>query len=212
MAAPLDDIALANRALASFGAGAIQTFGDSVPPGPAVALVYESVILGLLSEYPWSFTKKTERLSRVVDETPDESGYLMSGWRYAYGLPANLLANPDKYLRDPRRQDWPVNQFEVQDGRVYCNEQTLYAVVRYRPDASVWPPYFVTAAIACLAAELVMPTSGNSGLLEAKQLEAWGTPQEFRRGGKLGIAKLADARNIGNSKLPPDPLTTARLR
>lgn len=212
MAAPLTNVAIVNRALAKFGAGAVETMTDNTQRGAAVQIVYEETILGLMSEYPWSFTKLTQQLSQVVTETPDASGYLMEGWRYAYGLPANLLAQPDKYLRDPRRQDWPVNEFEIQNQTIYCNETSLYAVGRHRADESVWPPYFVTAAVACLAAELVMPISGNSGLLENLQMQAWGTPAEFRRGGKLGLAKLADARTIGNVKLPPDPLSTARLR
>ena len=212
MAAPLTSVGLVNRALAKFGAGAVETMIDTTKRGQAVQLVYEETILGLLSEYPWSFTKLTQQLAQVATETPDSSGYLMEGWRFAYGMPSNLLAAPDKYLKDPRRQDWPVNEFEVQNQTIYCNEQTLYAVGRFRPDESVWPPYFVSAAVACLAAELVMPVSGNSGLLENLQMQAWGTPVEFRRGGKLGLAKLADARTIGNSKLPPDPLAAARLR
>lgn len=212
MAAPLTNVAIVNRALAKFGAGAVQTMSDPTARGAAVALVYEETILGLLSEHPWNFCKLTQRLTQVVDETPDDSGYLMAGWRFAYALPANRLAPPDKYLRDPRRQDWPVNEFETQADLVYCNEQALYAVGRFRPDEAVWPPYFVTAAVQCLAAELIMPISGNAGLLENLQVQAWGTPAENRRGGKLGQAKLADARVGGNAKLPPDPLTAARLR
>jgi hypothetical protein len=208
--APLTNVAIVNRALAKFGAGAVQTMADNTDRGRAVSLVYEETVLGLLSEYPWTFTKLTQQLQQVTIETADASGYLMEGWRYSFGMPANLLASPEKYLRDPRRQDWPVTSFEVQAGVIFCNEPTLYAVARFRPDESVWPPYFVTAVVACLAAELVMPISGNSGLLENLQLQAWGTPGEFRRGGKLGLAKLTDARNRGNSKLPPDPLTQAR--
>lgn len=211
MAAPLTDIALVNRALAKFGAGAIESMEDATKRGAAVALVYRETIDGLLAEYPWTFTKQTQRLQRVADEAADVSGFLMAGWRFAYALPADILANPEKYLAEPRRQDRPVNQFEVQNGLVYCDEETLYCVARLRVDEAAWPAYFVTAAVACLAAELVMPISGNSGLLENLQAQAWGTPQEFRRGGKLGLAKHADARAAGNAKLPPDPLTMARL-
>lgn len=211
MGAPLNRIALANRALAKFGAGAIQTFDQSLSPGPAVNLVYESVILGLFAEYPWNFSKLTQKLNQVASETPDASGLLMSGWRYAYQLPANRLEMPEKYLRDPRSFREPVTLFEVQNDLVYCDEQTLYAVGRFRVDEANWPAYFAIAAEWCLAAELVMPVSGTAGILQTIQARAWGTPQENRKGGFLGMAKQADARNGGNKALPSDPLTLARL-
>ena len=73
----------------------------------------------------------------------------------------------------------------------------------------MWPAYFARAAEWCLSAELVMPVSGNSGLLEKIEARAFGTPEEKRMGGFLGAAKQADARARGTRSLPPDPLTLA---
>lgn len=201
MPAPLTNVAIANRALAKFGAGAITTMTDTTPPGPTVALVYETTILGLLSAYPWSFAKKPVALVRLADEQPDSAGFLMNGWRYAYQLPVDRLAPPDKYLRDPRFENAPVARFSVGDDRVYCDEEKLWAVGRFRPDESVWPAYFIAAAVACLAAELIMPVSGNASQAESLKAEAYGTPSENRRGGALGLAMHSDARNAGGQTL-----------
>ncbi|MGJ0393037.1 MAG: hypothetical protein ACR650_09805 [Methylocystis sp.] len=210
MAAPLTKIGLANRALARFGAGAIQSFDQSIAPGPAVALLYDTVVDGLLAEYPWSFTEQTVSLQPIV-EAPRADGFLIEGWRNAYALPANLLALPERYQRAPVREYAPVTRFEVQNQTVYCDEDALWAVCRMRVDEAQWPPYFVRAAVACLAAELVMSISGNSGQRDALAAEAWGTPEQQRSGGFLGMAKTMDARGAGVRSLPRDPLTLARM-
>lgn len=201
MPAPLTNVAIVNRALAVFGGGVVATMQDATPPGPSVAAVYETAMLGLLAEYPWSFTFDVRELVRLADETPDASGLLKSGWRYAYQLPADRLAPPDKYLNDPRDERAAVTRFRVANDRVYCDEEKLYAMARFRPDEAVWPPYFVSAAIAMLAAELVMPISGNATLRGDLEAKAVGTPSERRNGGLLGLAKQTDARNSGTASL-----------
>jgi|GEM_PF-2152717 len=210
MSAPLNAIGIANRALALFGAGAIQSFDQTLPPGPAVALRYDDVIGGLLSEVPWSFTMETVPLAQVSPDQTDGLTQNMEGWRYAHALPANLLELPSAYLDSRRMAEWPVRRFAVQSGVVYSDEPTLYAVCRVRADESVWPPYFVTAAVACLAAELIMAVSGDAGWRDRLQAEAWGTPEQGRQGGKLGQAKTIDARNRGTQVMRANPLIDAR--
>ena len=208
MAGPLNPVAVANRALAHFGGGAIQSFDQTIPPGPAVALIYESVISGLFSEYPWFFSEKTAPLV-AVSETPLSDSYLQEGWLYVYALPSDAIAPPQRYLTTPTREGDPISRFELQNGLLYCDEANAYAVYPARVDESMWPAYFVRAAEWCLSAELVMPVSGNSGLLEKIEARAFGTPEEKRMGGFLGAAKQADARARGTRSLPPDPLTLA---
>ena len=189
-----NDIRIANLALASFGALPIQSFDQSVPPGPAVALRYREVIDGLLCETPWSFTRQTVQLVAVAEASPDSDPFLASGFQFAFALPPNLLGLPSGYLATPRRHGTPYKDVEVQNQTVYANRSPLWAVANLRVDPTYWPPYFTTAAVACLAAELIMPVSGNSGLLEAKQQEA----------------KLADSRNQGSKVLSGNPLIDCR--
>jgi hypothetical protein len=229
-----DDLKIANAALGSFGSGAITSFDQALPPAPRVKMKYHEVIDGLLSEYPWNFSKRTVKLQRLRgiggpinfadDDQSSESfppfppfpsrefrdDFLASGWRFAFQLPNDIVAPPDKYLVHPRRADHPLRHFEVQNQTLYCDREEVWAVARCRVDVANWPPYFVTAAIACLAAELIMPVSGNAGILQIKQEEAWGTPDEFRRGGKLGLAKLADSRTNSSPAMLDNPLINAR--
>ena len=210
MALSENDVAICNQALASFGARPIQTFDDTTPAGSTCRLKYQEVIDGLLSEHPWSFTRQIVQLQELAEDAPDLSGFLASGWRHAYALPPDLLAAPSAYLRDPSLADFPERRFQVMGQSVYLDVTPVWAVCRVRVDPAFWPPYFTSAAVACLSAELVMPISGNAGFLAAKQQEAWGSPSEGRRGGKLGVARSADARDAGNRVLMANPLVDAR--
>ncbi|MDP3554828.1 hypothetical protein [Methylocystis sp.] len=206
MPAPLTDVALCNRALAKFGGGAITTLTDATPPGPACALVYATTIDAQLSGYDWTFCKSTVALAPIVETAPDASGLLASGWRYVHALPVGRLKAPSKYLTDPRFEDRPVTRFQVQNDLVYSDCEKLWAIVQLRADEAVWPPYFVTLVVACLAAELIMPISGNAGLFDKLYDIAYGTPQEGGVGGAVGRARNIDAQNSGGSSLGLDAL------
>lgn len=214
-------VAIVNQALAKLGSLPIQSLDDTTPAGQAVKLAYWEVTNGLLTEVPWSFTLMMVALTATGEVSPDADPYLAEGYRNSYALPAiasamrpdlamPLLAPPIAYFGDPRRADWPERDVLVLNKTIYANRSPLWARVQARPDESEWPPYFVTAAVACLAAELVMPISGNSGLLQSKQEEAWGTPEENRSGGKLGLAKRIDARAHGSKKIRQNPLIDCR--
>lgn len=207
---PINPVTLANRALARFGSAPIQSFDQTIAPGPAVNLLFWSVVEGLFSEYPWFFAEKTVALT-PLSEAPLPDSYLQEGWLYSYALPGNAIGPPQRYLTSPTREGDPISRFELQNQTLYCDEKNAWAVCQFIVDIDAWPAYFALAAEWCLAAELVMPISGNSGLLEKLQERAWGTPEEKRMGGFLGTAKQADARARGARTLPPDPLTLAHF-
>ncbi len=205
----LNKVDIANQALRKFGGQPIQAFDDETPAGSAVRSAYDEVVRGLLSEYPWSFVKDTVALARLAD-VADASGYTPSGWRFAFQLPAGALAPPDKYLADPRRADAPLRQFEIQGQTLFADVEKVWAVADLEPDPAVWPAYFVSAVVACLAVELVMPITANASMRETLAHEAWGTPTERRMGGKLGVARHADARKQSSVVLQGNPLLAAR--
>lgn len=203
MPAPLTNVAIANRALARFGGGVITTMLDTAPPGPAIALQYETTIDELLGGYDWTFCKDVVALVPIA-ETAGADGMLAAGWRYAHALPAQRLKLPSKYLANPRFEHNPVTRFSAHHDRVYSNEPALWAVAQFRADESVWPAYFVAAAVACLAADIVMTVSGNASVREQLTGEAYGTPSEQRRGGMLRQAQIIDAQNSGTKSLRID--------
>lgn len=205
-----EQVQIANMALSLFGSAPIQTFDDATPAGRAVALLYPMIMRGLLAEYPWIFCRQTVSLAQLnVADLAD--GMNAAGWKNAFQLPGNLLANPIKISANNRYPDGPETRYEIQGTTVFTDQAALWALGQFYVDEAAWPAYFLPAAVAVLAAELVMPITGNSGMRAALQADAWGSPSEGRRGGKLGSARLADARSQPSRMLAHNPLIDARL-
>lgn len=202
-------VSIANLALASMGSTPIQSFDDATPAGSNCKMFYPLVMRGLFAEYPWAFARDTRPLNSLnMTELPD--GALPSGWRYAYALPADMIGPPEKFLANRRLPDRPETHFEVQNQIVYSDQSALWVVAMFYVDEASWPDYFVTAAVACLTAEIYPFITGNGPRLPNLQQTAWGLPSDNRRGGKLGVAMRADARNNPSRILSRNPLIDVR--
>jgi hypothetical protein len=207
----MDDLTVANMAFNAFGAKPVQTFDQATRNGESVGLIYRRVVDGVLSEYPWTCTKRTVSLQRV-DEPLEDDGRLANGWLYAFALPAERLTVPQRFLQNPRYQDRPLQNYAIEAGRVYADYSPLWAMARLRAAPDVWEPYLLNAIVAELAAEFIMPTSGNAGQAETLAAKAHGTSSEQRRGGLLGAAIRADSFNSGPIQLSrSNPLVDARF-
>jgi hypothetical protein len=199
---------LLNLAMANFGAKPLQSFDEESPGGRAARLVYGSIVDTCLGFYPWSFSRRTVALDQI-DETP------INGWSSVFLLPAGALSLPHSVLRDPRRPDEPLKEWTVEDGRLFANDVPLWAVCSFRSDPESWSPVFFTAVSYALSAALAVPISGNaSGVVETMRGLAFGSPSENMRGGFMGQAIMADARNQPSRTLSlgASPLISARVR
>ena len=205
----VDNISIANAALASFGSTPIQSFDDSSPSGAAIAIYYPLVMTSLLGEYPWSFCKMTVPLQKLAVAGLSD-GMNAAGWANAFALPGNMLANPEKISSSNRCPDAPDTRYEIQGTTVFSNAPALWALGQFQVDESAWPPTFVKAAVDCLAAEIYPMITGNGNQLGPLQVKAWGQPTENRMGGSLGMAKRTDARNNPSRVLGHSPLIDAR--
>jgi hypothetical protein len=206
------DVDIANRALIGIGSAPIQNFDEATQAARTVKSIYNDTIGWLLAFYPWSFTKETIELSQIVAPLDPEDNRMGAGWQYAYALPSDALGEPLAVFRFPRVPLVPHKDFAIEGFTLFTDYYTrLFATLQYAVDPNRWSAPFLKAAVACLAAELMIPMSGNSGMLEAVQAKAWGSPQENRRGGFLGDAIKFDARTQPSAiLLVRDPLTDAR--
>jgi hypothetical protein len=209
MPTPVD---IANRALISIGSAPVQNFDDATNAATTVKLLYDDTILWLLGFYPWSFTKQTIELSQTVPQpTADVDGRIAAGWTYCYDLPSDALGEPIAVYQFPRVPLRAYKQYAIENQLLYTDWKRIFATLQYAVDPNRWSPTFLKAAVAVLAAEFVVPISGNSGMLQAIQEKAWGPPQQNYRGGFLGAAIKADARSQPSPLITQyDPLTQAR--
>lgn len=201
-----DKLGLINAALAAFGATPLQGLSAETPAARAAELGYDATVQAMLGVYPWSFAKMTQKLQRL-DEQPD------NGYEFAFQLPANRLSLPLKVLADPRR-DAPYKEWVIESGKLFADLEDLWGVFVMNVDPQDWPPVFAQAVIYALAASLVVPISGNSGgIADSMRALAFGSAAENQRGGWLGQAMQADARNQPSRTIGLDdnPLAMERM-
>lgn len=201
-----DKIGLINSAIAAFGGTPLQSLGAETPAGRAADLAYDATVDACLGFYPWSFGKMTKPLTRI-DEEP------VNGWAYQFQMPSNRLSLPQRLLQNPREPDRPLKEWAVEGGRVFTDVEHVWGVFSFRVPPEDWPPVFYQAVIFMLASVLVVPISGNaSGVIEAMRVMAVGTANENMRGGWMGQAMQADARNQPSRtvSLADNPLANIR--
>lgn len=181
-----DRTKVANEALARLAATPIMAFDDETPTAAKVARIFPTVVAAAFDSHRWNFARRTTRLDRlnIVPET---------GFAYAYALPGNRIGDPVRVLTNPRNVDNPLRTFVVEGGELHADAGAVWATCVIAVEPPEWPPLFRFAVAVALAAELAVPLTHDTGLKDRLDAEAWGTPQEGRRGGLIGRAIARDA-------------------
>ena len=198
-----------NEALAAIGAaGNVQSIDEDTKLARKAVAAYWRAHDDVLARYPWHWSLKTASLqvAAVTDKR---------GWSYAFDLPAvpNERIGPvKKFLADPRLPSRPERDYELQEGRVFCDRAALWAVYQTRVDPAEWPAYFRSLVVAAAAAEMCIPITADRNFAGDLRAKAFGPEHRNGLGGKMGEATLIDAQSGGASAplTAADPLTLAR--
>lgn len=183
---PIDDKSIINEALARLGSKPIFSLEDETPLAAKVAQIYPTVIGDLFGCHSWIWARRTSRLDRLAVE-PE------TGWAYAYALPSDRSGSPVRVLTDPRRQNAPLRHFLVEGDELHADVAAVWATCVRQVAPEFWPGLFRSAAVVALAAELAVPQTHDVTLATSLRQDAWGTPNEGRRGGLVGRAMAIDA-------------------
>lgn len=187
------DEQVAARACVMVGVKPITSFSDDTTEAQACSELYEDIITDVMTATRWRFTVFQAHLNKL-------STGPTSRWEAAWQLPSDLLqvvavTTPDAMDR--------IVEFERYEDKIYTDDfnDVVLDFVRRVP-VSQWPPYFTTACIYALAAELAIAINQNEqlGALHAQKYER-----------KLAQGKTADAQGRTTSVLRLDLYDQARL-
>lgn len=185
-----NDVALCARALIRLGAKPISSFEDGSAESEICGALYPHARDALLSAYGWNFATGQVALSQL-EETP------IGGFKYAYALPNDCL-------RGLSAGDANISygvDYKIMRGKLYSNSDTITLTYIFRPDESEFPPFFQTALILRLAAELCIPLTENTSRFDAMMRIA---ETEFAK------ARQIDAQQDRPQRLRQFPLTDVR--
>ncbi|MBT56184.1 MAG: hypothetical protein CMF72_22635 [Mameliella sp.] len=178
---------IVNAACARIGADPLQDIDEETQGGQAASLLYEEIVDFNLGLNPFSFSREMRQLSQVTTATP------LTGWLYVFDIPGQHFGPPmwlTDSLTDPDRR---FTRYTLSGGQVHSDANPLYASIRFRPDPARWSATFRSATITALAAQLALSQASDGNLYDRLQNEAYGTPSENHRGGKMRAAITEDS-------------------
>jgi hypothetical protein len=178
---------IVNAACARIGADPLQDLDEETAGGQAASLLYEEIVDFNLSLNPFSFGREMRQLSKLSSASP------LTGWAYVFDIPGQHFGPPlylTDDLTDPDRRFW---RYTLSGGQVHSDTEPLYASVQFRPDPMRWSSAFRSATITALAAQFALSMASDRALYGELQTEAYGTPTENNRGGKMRAAISADS-------------------
>lgn len=185
----VDRIGLCNQALTGLGNLPLQ--GEDAFGAEEVLLVFDRVVLAVLSAKRWRFIRRTAWLVRE-DATP-AGGY----WSYQYLLPGDRIGLPDAVWDNTEQRHF--DKFEYDDGKIVTNAEALWAKYPRLVPFDDWPVDVLDCLLTAAQAELALAVNEDAALRQSLRAEVWGDP---RRPGQTG--KIQDAATT-ESQAEPGP-------
>lgn len=132
-------IDMVSNALLLIGDEPISSFTEPGAGAQAAANLYPDTYRAVLSEHPWGFALKEQKLNKLSQQ-PDE----LTNYQYAYQLPTDLI------------RLWaifPHSNYAIVNGLLYSNQNELLARYVYEADETALPPHVSKAIEYKLAAD-----------------------------------------------------------
>ncbi len=148
----LTDVEICSVALVKIGANEITSFDDETFEADVARRLYEVTLRGLIASHPWYFSMAEAELAPMA-ESP------IAGFSMVFALPADVLRIVSAGGSSRARG----LDYRLVGGRLHASSSRVVLRYQRRPDTAGFPPYFVQALIARLAAEFCLPiTEGTS--------------------------------------------------
>ena len=155
-------IKICSRASLLIGGDAIQSFSDGTAEASVCDAMYEDMARSALTNSRWRFATNQVQLVRLAAAPTGR-------WSAAYQLPSDMIM-----LSAVTINDFAI-EYDVYGSKVFCNQPEgaqLIADYIFRPDESLWPPYFVTAVEYMMAAVLAVSVARDAQLASLMEQKA----------------------------------------
>jgi hypothetical protein len=188
MAAGDSAVSICSDALILLGAKPISSFTDGTDEANTCDRLYPDVRDMTLSMYPWSFSYKKLKLSRLITTPVNE-------WQYEYQMPGDRLGNPRAAFNSDRIGARPFTNWEILGDRLYTNETTIVIDYPYQTPEFAMPQYFVQLIKYMMAWHLAFPITEQES-----KTAYW---QNVAVGGDGRSGYFRQAANIDGQGQPP---------
>jgi hypothetical protein len=184
------DIDIASNALILIGDNPISSFTEPGFGATSAANLYEDTYLATLSEHPWTFALKEQKLSKLSQKPDPETNF-----SNAFQVPVDAV------------RIWavfPHSNYTIVGDLLYSNQNELLMRYNHKTPEANLPPHFVKALEYRLAADFSISVTEDlkkHQLFEQKYLRAMSLARSVDSQGKPPVAivdsPFVDVRRSG---------------
>lgn len=169
------------------GANPITSFNEGTDSANICDRLYPDVRDQALTIYPWSFSFKKIKLSRLITTPTTE-------YKYEYQLPGDRISPPRRVFASASPGAPTVNTYRIQQDKLLTDLEEVWIDYQYSVGEYEMPVYFVQMLKYLMAWHLALPITDQSDKAQYWQSVAVGTPGENGRGGYMRTAMQVDSQ------------------
>lgn len=182
-------LSICSDALIMLGASPLSSFSEGTDAAQICDRLYDDLKDSLIACYPWSWSFKKVKLSRLTDTPVNE-------WKYKYQLPGDRLSGVRAVFDSDSPGQYPIpGGWEIYEDKLLTSLEEVWVDYQFTPSESVLPTYFVQLLKYAMAADIAETVTDQLTKAEYFERKAFGSPGENRRGGYMRVAMNIDGAN-----------------
>lgn len=181
------DVKICSAALLLLGASPISSFTEGTDESNITKTLYPDIKIKTIATYPWAFSFKKVKLSRLITTPTNE-------YKYEYQMPSDMIGLPRAVYDTDTTYAVPRRDYKIQGSKILTNYEEVYLDYQYDVPEYALPHYFVQLLKYEMAWHLALPITDQIEKSDYWRQITEGTASDNGRGGYMRTAMNIDGQ------------------